>query len=103
MEKLKKRYSKKQNNIKNTTRSGAGRDDIQKFEVELQKYAFTSWLGKYVAPRNSKINVPDTFGIEDDSYSRRCSEESNLKMMLVFQVRAVTDIQPTRAGQLMYL
>ena len=75
-EKLKKRHNKKQNNVKNTTR--AAKDDVQKFEVELQKYAFMSWLDKYVATRKSKTNVPDNFGIEeDDSGLRRCSEESS--------------------------
>ena len=52
------------------------RDDVQKFEAKLQKYAFIPWLDKYVAPRKSITNVPDSFGIEeDDSGLRRCSEE----------------------------
>ena len=75
--KLKKKYNKKQNNVRNVTRSGAGRDDVQKFEVELQKYAFMSWLNKYIAPRKSKTNVPDNFGIENDSDLRPCSDESS--------------------------
>lgn len=33
--KLKKKYNKKQNNVRNVTRSGAGRDDVQKFENEF--------------------------------------------------------------------
>ena len=37
-------------------------------------------LGKHVAPKKSKANVPDNFGIEeDDTDLRRCSEESLYK------------------------
>ena len=75
---MKKKNNKKQSNVKNANRSGAGRDEVQKFEVELQKCAFMSWLDKYVAPMKSKTNVPDNFGIEEnDSDLRQCLEESS--------------------------
>ena len=56
---------------------GHNTDNVQKFEVELQKSNFMPSLDKYVAPKKSKANVPDNFGIEeDDTDLRRCSGES---------------------------
>ena len=68
---LKKRYIKKQNAVKRATRSGAGRDDVSRYENEVKKYAFLAWLDKHVLP---KTNVPENlensekdFGFDDDN------------------------------------
>ena len=74
-ENLKKRYNKKQNAVKRATRSGAGRDDVSRYENEVKKYAFLAWLDKHVLPRESKTNVPEylennnkkDFGFDDDN------------------------------------
>ena len=73
-ENLKKRYNKKQNTVKRATRSGAGRDDVSRYENEVKKYAFLAWLDKDVVPRESKTNVPENlensekdFGFGDDN------------------------------------
>ena len=73
-ENLKKRYNKKQNAVKRATRSGAGRDDVSRYENEVKKYTFLAWLDKHVLPRESKTNVPKylensekNFGFDDDN------------------------------------
>ena len=73
-ENLKKRCNKKQNAVKRATRSGAGRDDVSRYESEVKKYAFLAWLNKRVLPRESKRNIPEylensekDFGFDDDN------------------------------------
>ena len=71
---LKKRYNKKQNAVKRATRSGAGRDNVSRYENEVKKYAILAWLDKHVLPRESKTNIPEylensekDFGFDDDN------------------------------------
>lgn len=64
---LKKRYNKKRNAVKAATKSGAGRDDVLRHEVELKKYEFLSWLNKHIVLRESKTNIPDFDDFDKDS------------------------------------
>ena len=64
-EKLKKRYSKKRQNVKKVSRSGSrsrsgsGVAETSPALTDLQKYSFMEWLNKYTRPKKTKTNLMD--------------------------------------------
>ena len=81
---MKKRYSKKRNQLKSVKRYGAGKADI--FEKELAKYVFLAWLDPYIRLRNdTKTNLsvadehmPSDNEIEIENYEDWFDDESNI-------------------------
>ena len=58
-ETLKKRYSKKRMSYKNSSRSGAGLNEVKAAKKGLEDYAFLAWLEPFTRPHRGKTNVPE--------------------------------------------
>ena len=56
-ETLKKRYSRKRNNVKKASASVVGTSDVSASERELQEYAFLHWLKPFIQHRRTKTNL----------------------------------------------
>ena len=73
---LKKRYSKKRNDVKRAKRSGAGLADVQRFENQLEVYSFLSWLYPFMKLRNdTRSNLPAAEKDEEDKEEMQSSSE----------------------------
>ena len=77
---LKKKYSKKKNDLKRVKRSGAGFADIQKFEKQLENYCFLGWLNSFLKIRNdTRGNLKN----DDDNIDSSSDEEDEKDEMPV--------------------
>ena len=56
-EHLKKRYSKKKNNLKRKSASGAGLADVKAVKRDLKEYGFLAWLEEHLQLRETKTNI----------------------------------------------
>ena len=56
-ENLKKRYSKKKNNLKRKSASGAGLADVKAVKRDLKEYGFLAWLEEHLQLREIKVNL----------------------------------------------
>ena len=76
-EKLKKRYSKKRQNVKKVSRlgsrsrSGSGVVETSPALTDLQKYSFMEWMNKYTRPKKTKTNLIDDDESIPDSIKTR--------------------------------
>ena len=59
-ENLKKNYTKKRSNFRNSQRSGTSRDAVDSAEQELKKMSFLVWLDDFIRPRSSKSSFDDS-------------------------------------------
>ena len=53
-ENLKKNYTKKRSNLKNSKTSGTSREAVEKTENERKPFKFLTWLENFAIPRNTK-------------------------------------------------
>ena len=63
-ENLKKRYSKKKNNLKRKSASGPGLADVEAAKRDLKEYGFLSWLEEYLQLSETKTNLR-SFRLDD--------------------------------------
>ena len=56
-ENLKKRYSKKKNNLKRKSATGAGLADVEAAKRDLKEYGFLAWLEEHLQLRETKTNL----------------------------------------------
>ena len=63
-ENLKKRYSKKKNNLKRKSASGPGLADVEAAKRDLKEYGFLSWPEKYLQLSETKTNLR-SFRLDD--------------------------------------
>lgn len=70
-ENLKKNYTKKRSNVRNSKRSGTSREAVEKAENELRQWSFLTWLDDFVQPRVSK----SSFDVDTQSYSQQTVDE----------------------------
>ena len=71
---LKKRYSKKRNDLKRAKRSGAGLADVQKFEKAFEVYSFLGWLNNFLQLKDDTMTNLTTENID---YENEASEEED--------------------------
>jgi hypothetical protein len=77
---LKKRYSKKRNDVKRAKRSGAGLADVQKFEKSFEVYSFLGWLNHFLQLRDDTLTNLTSEDVEvetgDDEEEDRDEDEA---------------------------
>ena len=87
-ENLKKNYTKKRSNFRNSKKSGTSRDAVEKAEREFNQLSFMVWLDEFIRPRNSKSSFDDgndsecldnvgnyTFNDDDEDYVREAESQ----------------------------
>ena len=68
-ENLKKNYSKKRSNLRNSKKSGTSRMAVEKAENELNQLSFLVWLDEFIRARNSRSSFDNANHQSDDGES----------------------------------
>ena len=56
-EKLRKRYNKKRKDVKDSSRSGVSKKEVEKAQRALQPYSFLFWLDNFIHIREGRTNL----------------------------------------------
>ena len=88
---LKKKYSKKKNDLKWAKGSAAGLADIQKFEKQLDNYSFLDWLNHFLKLKNdTRSNWKDDDDNTDSSSNEEDEKNECLQLLMTIQVECQT-------------
>ena len=66
---MKKNYTKKRSNLRNSKKSGTSRMAIEKAEHELNQLSFLVWLDESIRPRNSRSSFDNAIQSDDGGES----------------------------------
>ena len=81
---LKKRYSKKKNDLKRKKRSGKGKSDVSKFENALNQYKFLFWIDPYLKnKKETRSNLKAAVSESDQTENPSESSEDELSEAVV--------------------
>ena len=81
---LKKRYSKKKNDLKRKKRTGKGKSDVSKFENALNQYKFLFWIDPYLKnKKETRSNLKAAVSESDQTENPSESSEDELSEAVV--------------------
>ena len=75
-ENLKKNYTKKRSNLRNSKKSGTSREAVAQAESELRQWSFLTWLDALVQPRASRSSFHLDYS-QQSQQSQQPIEENN--------------------------
>lgn len=75
---MKKRFSRVRNKLKEVKRSGAGAADVKKYEDDVRRYGFLSWLIQCTKLKETQSNFQaDISDSDEESVYKQSFEEAN--------------------------
>ena len=75
-ENLKKSYTKKRSNLRNSKKSGTSREAVEKAKSELRQWSFLTWLEDFVQKRASRSSFHVDYS-QQSQQSQQPTEENN--------------------------
>ena len=90
---LKKRFSRVRNKLKEVKRSGAGAADVKKYEDDVKRYGFLSWLIQCTKLKETQTNFQANISDRDEEsiYKNSFEEPDDVNDDIAQESDAITD------------